>query len=603
MPTWLQARLVDDRIQGYRWGLAQPNVDVLVELSTTADGPAPGAIDTALAELGLRVEPPSLRAPAGTPQAIVERWARSVIALQRQQRIPVSPHCAVYAVKAASDSPLRMHLALPVYKMAAARRAVDWAVDLFDSLHRRPDDRAGRRHMLQDAQAALRAMRPSAQNHFPIVDACFDLGIPVLDANSSATRLGVGASSIQLNSTITSRTSPIGLLTVRDKYLTSRRLREAGLPAPVNHLAGDAGKAVQLAASLGYPVVVKPNDQEQGKGVHADLVDETSVRLAFEGARRFSHQVIVEKHLPGEGHRLTVFEGRVLRVRRKRAAGVVGDGMQTVRDLLQQLNNERARLVDTDGLERAPVNLDEEAQRVLSQAGLSPADVPAPGQYVALRGRNNTTAGGTNETLPLDRVHSDNLDLAVRVARLFGLDLAGIDLITPDIGQSWLSVSAGICDVNAQPQIDPVTLKEILATLPVGAGEVPIHLLIVADTAPAEVAERAGELARRLGCEGIASRDGLVLRGRRISRPMASGLQAAQALMLCPDLHAGLCVLTVDEVLQGGLPLRSPSSIHIVPGSPSQGRPQRSLQTLLAMVRPHCADLHKATGTSGWAPT
>jgi cyanophycin synthetase len=64
-------------------------------------------------------------------------------------------------------------------------------------------------------------------------------------------------------------------------------------------------------------------------------------------------------------------------------------------------------------------------------------------------GENNASAGGSTIGLDVNQVHPDNINLAFNVAKLFNLDIAGIDLIISDISKSWLNTPCVICDVNA----------------------------------------------------------------------------------------------------------------------------------------------------------
>ena len=88
--------------------------------------------------------------------------------------------------------------------------------------------------------------------------------------------------------------------------------------------------------------MIKPPSRDGGEGVVVGITDTDRLVAAFEAAQRISPgPVIVERHVPGEDHRLLVVDGRVLQVVRRRAAHVVGDdGMLTVRQLLNRLNSD-----------------------------------------------------------------------------------------------------------------------------------------------------------------------------------------------------------------------------------------------------------------------
>ena len=62
----------------------------------------------------------------------------------------------------------------------------------------------------------------------------------------------------------------------------------------------------------------------------------------------------------------------------------------------------------------------------------------------------NLSTGGT----AIDRtteIHYETREIARRAALVIGLDIAGIDIITPDISQPLREVGGGIVEVNAGP--------------------------------------------------------------------------------------------------------------------------------------------------------
>ena len=82
--------------------------------------------------------------------------------------------------------------------------------------------------------------------------------------------------------------------------------------------------------------------------------------------------------------------------------------------------------------------------------GVTKDTVLPKGEIFFLRGTGNLSTGGTAIDLT-DVVHPDNREMAVRAAKAIGLDVCGVDFITPDITQSYREVGGGICEVNAAP--------------------------------------------------------------------------------------------------------------------------------------------------------
>lgn len=305
--------------------------------------------------------------------------------------------------------------------------------------------------------------------------AAMQLNIPVEEISASIMQFGHGKKSRWLNSSFTDQTSQISAHIARNKQIAARVLRDAGLPVAMNAIAKNIEDAHQISKHLRYPVVVKPADRDGGVGVAANLLNREEVAAAYEEARKYSANVLVEKHIPGRDYRLTIFNGQLISAIERVPASVVGDGKHTVAELLNILNSDPRRGEGPHAVLKKVV-LDDEAQRLLIASSLTHTSVPKLGKFVLLRSRANVSSGGVPVAV-LDRVHPDNRRLAIRAAKAIGLDFAGIDFITPDIGCSWMENGGAICEINAQPQLGSITsphiYSEILKRILPDGGRIP----------------------------------------------------------------------------------------------------------------------------------
>jgi cyanophycin synthetase len=212
-----------------------------------------------------------------------------------------------------------------------------------------------------------------------------------------------------MESSISDTTPALGMTLARDKWLTSRMLRTLGLPGTVNERVGSADDAVAKAQAMGYPVVIKPSDQDQGRGVTANLRSDAGVRAAYANATACSKSILIEKHVDGFGHRFTLCEGELIAVSKRIPGGVTGDGQHDVNALLAlQLQDAAVRRSFAQGR----IDLDDEALSLLAERGLTPQSVPAVGDFVLLRRRDNISAGGRVVHQDLAHIHPDNTLLA-----------------------------------------------------------------------------------------------------------------------------------------------------------------------------------------------
>lgn len=266
-------------------------------------------------------------------------------------------------------------------------------------------------------------------------------------------QLGQGVRQIRIRETITGRTPALAVSIARSKWRTHRLLTDSGLPATRQTVVYGPEQAVRAAESLGYPVVVKPDDRGGSLAVSVGLKTPGEVAAAFQKAREASATVLVEAVVPGENHRLLVVNGRLVAAASRQPAQVVGDGRRTVEQLVEELNRDPRRGAGFAAL-LVRVELDAEADRMLTAAGLGRKSVPAAGQQVVLRSAASISAGGTSVDVT-GEVHPDNRVAAERAARLVGLDVAGVDFVTPDIRRSWRDVGGAILEVNPSPGLRP----------------------------------------------------------------------------------------------------------------------------------------------------
>jgi GNAT-family acetyltransferase (TIGR03103 family) len=183
-------------------------------------------------------------------------------------------------------------------------------------------------------------------------------------------------------------------------------------------------EAVKAMLERHGSLVVKPARGEQGRGVAVDLETMESVERAIEIARGHSNEVLVESFHKGEDLRLVVIGYKLVAAAIRRPAEVVGNGRETVRQLIERQSRRRAAA--TGGESRIP--LDAETERCVAKAGFSMDDVPPEGVAFPVRKAANLHTGGTIHDVT-DRVHPKLVEAAIRVARAIEIPVVGVDFI------------------------------------------------------------------------------------------------------------------------------------------------------------------------------
>ncbi len=295
--------------------------------------------------------------------------------------------------------------------------------------------------------AQRRALGPSTAS---LVRAAEERDIPWLRLNhQSLVQLGHGRFQKRIQATITSQTHHIAVEIASDKEETNRILGDLGLPVPHQRVVYGEEEAAKEATKLGFPVVVKPYNGNHGRGVALNLMDAAHVREAFHKAREHSRAVVVEQFVTGRDYRMLVVNGNLVAVAERVPGHVMGDGTHTVEELLEVTNRDPRRGIGHEKV-LTRLELDHQAERCLRERGYTPQTVPAAGEMVRLRLTGNLSTGGTAIDVT-DAVHPDNIEMAVRSIKAVGLDVGGVDFISPDIAESYRDVGGAICEVNAAP--------------------------------------------------------------------------------------------------------------------------------------------------------
>ena len=411
-----------------------------------------------------------------------------------------------------------------------------------------------------------------------LIRAARKLDIPVypVSEGSRVWHYGQGAVGVQFFEAGNQFDALTGMHLARDKFLSNQLLLRLGLPGVRHGVAGDTHTALQIARSLGFPVVVKPLNSGKGQGVSVNVANEADLQLAFASANRYSPgAVIVERQVPGDDHRLVVLGGKLAWAVRRSPPQVVGDGMHSVAELIKLKNRARGEDAVAAGF-AVRLELDADMRALLAAQGLGPEDRPESGRVVRLRGIANTATGGTI-TECTATLHPDNRDMAETIARAFRLDTVGIDFMTTDIGRSWREGECAVIEVNATPGFSSDGRAETLLAdkFAQGAnGRIPSIVLVGAT--PVQLDRFCATMVRsglRIGCTDSAQTR--LANQTRFTQP-ASVASRTRALLLDPTCEALLVGVSAAEITQQGFPLDR-CDLALVFGSPEVSAPLRKL--------------------------
>ncbi len=445
-------------------GLRQPLI--AVRLAIRADEQLPlAAMDRWIAEaLEADIGDYTLVCANGvSPDAPAVRYARRLLyvatILLQDLRVPVFERAVVNGVGRAVHEPgtATIDIGFPTVEIlppSLVHATLGVAHDLLGKLvqgpHAPAELESAYREMQEKFVAVWSRLVPGGKSTVPVLQAAFELGIPISHCGTGRYVLGWGSQSRLFYRSSIGSDGAIGASSTQNKHVAIQMMKRAGIPVPRGLLAESRNLSFSSVSHLTLPLVVKPVDRDRGEGVTVGVVDAQGFNAAVESAFRLSKGVRVEEQVSGTCHRILIIDGEAAYVVRRNPRSLTGDGIHTIRALAAR---ENATIRKKIPLKRLPeYELDETAAACLAKLDMDFESIPGAGQRVPLRDVQSTLWGGDPEVVT-DALHPDNLEIAARAARLFGLDCAGVDFISDDISVPWHVNGAAINEVNYSPVI------------------------------------------------------------------------------------------------------------------------------------------------------
>lgn len=279
--------------------------------------------------------------------------------------------------------------------------------------------------------------------------------VEVLDADDNFLRL-TRDSQVEYvkQATRTSADPYIAALIMENKEVTKRVLNDASLPVPKGFVVHSVEEAAPLWRHFsGKGVVVKPRSTNFGEGV-AIFKDESwrsEGPAAVARALELDSAVLLEEFISGKEYRFLVIGGQTVAVLHRVPANVVGDGIHSIRTLIEEKNRDPRRGSGyVTPLEKIQFGEVEEA--FLRAQGMDFESIPASGLTVYLRENSNISTGGDSIDFT-DIVHPGYKEAAVRAAQAVGARICGADLIIPDTSKAPSPGSYSIIELNFNPAL------------------------------------------------------------------------------------------------------------------------------------------------------
>jgi len=397
-----------------------------------------------------------------------------------------------------------------------------------------------------------------------IVEEAEKRGIPWMRLGSdSRIQLGYGANQKRFQATMTCNTSAMAVDIACNKEKTKRILAGACIPVPQGEICRSKTELTAAINKMGYPLVIKPLDANQGKGATININSKQEAVAAYTAAKAYGRNVIVERFITGSDFRMLVIDNKFVAAAKRMPANVTGDGRSTIKELIEFVNSDPKR---GEGHENVLTKIihDHDTFTVLAKLGYTLETIPAQDERVFLKSTANLSTGGSSEDVTA-LVHPDNIFLAESVARLIGLDICGIDVMAPNLSIPIRQNGGAVIEVNAAPgfrmHLSPgegqprnVAAPVVDMLFPEGkSSRVPIVAITgtngktTTTRLMAHIAQTAGRIT------GFTTTDGTYINKVLHNKGDNTGPQSAQYILKDPSVEFAVLETARGGILRAGL--------------------------------------------------
>lgn len=388
--------------------------------------------------------------------------------------------------------------------------------------------------------------------------------IPFIRLNDqSLVQLGYGIHQKRIQATTTANTNMIAVDIAGNKHATKKLLGDMGVPVPKGFRIRDIDELEKTLESVGFPAVIKPLDGNHGKGATVGINKLDDARAAFEKAKEYSRWVIVEQQLQGADFRALVVNNQLIAVAERMPAHIVGDGKRTIQQLIDETNADPRRGYGHEKV-LTLIEIDSQTHRCIRSKGYSLETILAEDEVLFLKSTANISTGGTAIDRT-DEVHPENVFLFERIARIIGLDVAGVDVIAPNVSEPLSETGGGIIEVNAAPGfrmhlapsegIGRNVAEHVINMLfpPRAPSRIPI-IAITGTNGKTTTTRLIAHILKGSGLTvGFTTTDGTYIQNQQIVRGDNTGPVSAQLVLKDPTVQVAVLETARGGIIRSGL--------------------------------------------------
>lgn len=397
-----------------------------------------------------------------------------------------------------------------------------------------------------------------------IVDEAIKRKIPYIRLNRhSLVQLGYGVNQRRVQATIASTTSSIAVEIACDKEETKNLLEASEIPVPRGRIIYDEEDLQAAIDKIGYPIVTKPVNGNHGKGATTNIRTWEDAVAGLKAAKVYGRAVICEKFITGRDFRVLVVNYKFVAAALRTPAAVIGDGKQTIQQLIDEVNTDPRRGYGHEKVLTA-IKIDDFTMDMITKKGYTLDTVLADKEEMWLKPTANLSTGGT-ATDVTDYVHPTNVFMCERIARIIGLNICGIDIMAEDLSTPLAENGGAVLEVNAAPgfrmHLDPTdglprnVAEPVIDMLYPPGTSARIPIVAVSGTNGKTTTTRLiAHIVKQMGYKvGYTTTDGVYIQNQIMMRGDCTGPVSAEFVLRDPTVDYAVLECARGGILRAGL--------------------------------------------------